>query len=69
MMVRACPPPMNAEIAELVATLQEIASRLPTTSAESETAWSNRAWCGEFRDLQRIARTKLEKLGYPVSAR
>lgn len=52
--------------ARMLDCLREIRDAHPTCGEESQSAWSNRVWCGEYRDLQRKARLVLRELGYDL---
>lgn len=53
----------DEELRDYRDTLRRIADRLPTCSAESQEAFRNRTWAGEFRDVQRQAREALKRHG------
>ncbi len=61
--------PVNAqdyelEHARMRQLLREIRDANPTCSDAAQSIWSNRAWAGHYRDIQRKARLLLQEIDH-----
>ncbi|PTX45600.1 hypothetical protein IQ03_04509 [Gemmobacter caeni] len=58
------PTTPETELTDYRETLLAIARHTPTCSPESDEAFSQQAWNGLFRDMQRLARVTLTRYGH-----